>query len=430
MSMPSILSRLPRFHLMAIFIVVVIFVAVFIAWPSGDAPPKADGVARPLELDMDRILKQQTDMVAQDPNEVIKAHAEFPDMSGVSEHFVTLQPGDTVGKYLSELNVYSALPELLVADEKDLRLGNVMPGQTLNITLDAKGRLSKLDLGIDIANKLTFTATEDGFSAELFTDPGEWSERVIAGDIHGSFNISANKNSLSMSSITHIAKLLENRLKFRNLRAGDKYYVLVNEQRVKGEFYQDEVLGVIIKSRNTTYSAFLHDDGNYYDQAGSGLNKAYRKSPLNGKFRLSSHFNLKRKHPVTGKIRPHYGTDWATPIGTPVYSIGDGVVERVENHPFAGKYLVLKHGRKYTTRYLHLSKILVRKGERVSMGQMVAKTGNTGRSTGAHLHFEFHINGRQVNPLNVKLPFATEMTNKRLQDFKRNVAAMKKKMGA
>ncbi|MCE2593933.1 peptidoglycan DD-metalloendopeptidase family protein [Motilimonas cestriensis] len=414
---------------MAIFIIATLFLLFVIAWPSDKPSLTTEPMVKPIALDMDRILQQQTDTVAQDPNEVIKAHAEFPDMSGVSEHFVTLQPGDTVGKFLSELNVYSALPELLVADEKDLRLGNVMPGQTLNITLDAEGRLSKLVLGIDIANKLTFTATDDGYSAELFTEPGEWSERVIAGDIHGSFNISANKNSLSMSSITHIAKLLENRLKFRNLRAGDKYYVVVNEQRVKGEFYQDEVLGVIIKSRSNTYSAFLHDDGNYYDQAGSGLNKAYRKSPLNGKFRLSSHFNLKRKHPVTGKIRPHYGTDWAAPIGTPVYSIGDGVVERVENHPLAGKYLVLKHGRQYTTRYLHLSKILVRKGERVSMGQLVAKTGNTGRSTGAHLHFEFHINGRRVNPLKVKLPYSTEMDAANLKRFKANVLKMKKQMG-
>ena len=429
--MPSILTRLPRFHLVAILVIFVLCTITVLIWPSEESStPAPKPQLRPLELDIDRILREQTS-AAPDPNDIVKAHAEFPDtdMSGITEHFIKLDVGDTVGKYLSQLNAYSALPDLLVADEKDLRLGNVMPGQTLKITLDAESRLTKLELGIDIANQLVFTLTDDGYNAELFTEQGEWTERVIAGEIHGSFNVSANNDSLSMSSIGHIAKLLENRLKFENLRAGDKYYVMVNEERINGELYQDEVLGVVIKSRNTVYSAFLHEDGNYYDQKGTGLNKAYRKYPLNSNFRLSSHFNMKRKHPVTGKIRPHYGTDWATPVGTPVYSIGDGVVERAENHPFAGTYLVIKHGRRYTTRYLHLSKILVRKGERVSMGQMVAKSGNTGRSTGAHLHFEFHIDGRPVNPLNVKLPYATAMTNAKLQQFKRNVAEMKKKMG-
>lgn len=423
------LSRLPRFHVLAIITIALVSLLFLFIFPSQDSLTEKP-VTRELPLDIDKIIEQQSQQAMPDPNEVLRAHADFPDMSGASEHFITLQVGDTVGKYLSQLNVYSALPDLLVADEKDLRLGNVLPGQTLNITLNAEGKLSKLVLGIDIANKLTFTLTDDGYSAELFTEQGEWQEKVVAGEIHGSFNVSANSNELSMSSIAHIAKLLENRLKFKNLRAGDKYYVLVNQQTIKGEYYQEEVLGVVIKSRGTTYSAFLHDDGNYYDQNGSGLSKAYRKSPLNGKHRLSSHFNLKRRHPVTGKIRPHYGTDWATPIGTPVYSIGDGVVERVENHPLAGRYLVLKHGRRYTTRYLHLSKILVRKGERVSMGQLVAKTGNTGRSTGPHLHFEFHIDGRQVNPLNVKLPFATEMSKQRLAIYKAKVAEMKAKMGA
>ncbi|MFO6423408.1 peptidoglycan DD-metalloendopeptidase family protein [Motilimonas sp. KMU-193] len=423
------LSRLPRFHVLAIITIALVSLLFLFIFPSQDSLTEKP-VTRELPLDIDKIIEQQSQQAMPDPNEVLRAHADFPDMSGASEHFITLQVGDTVGKYLSQLNVYSALPDLLVADEKDLRLGNVLPGQTLNITLNAEGKLSKLVLGIDIANQLTFTLTDDGYSAELFTEQGEWQEKVVAGEIHGSFNVSANSNELSMSSIAHIAKLLENRLKFKNLRAGDKYYVLVNQQTIKGEYYQEEVLGVVIKSRGTTYSAFLHDDGNYYDQNGTGLSKAYRKSPLNGKYRLSSHFNLKRRHPVTGKIRPHYGTDWATPIGTPVYSIGDGVVERVENHPLAGRYLVLKHGRRYVTRYLHLSKILVRKGERVSMGQMVAKTGNTGRSTGPHLHFEFHIDGRRVNPLKVKLPFATEMSKQRLAIYKAKVAEMKAKMGA
>lgn len=430
------IRRLPKFHLMAITLVCSISLLVLF-WPADDAsvsaPAADDKIVKPLTLDLDKAKSNQlVGQPTQDPADVVRAHAEMgQDMSGVTEHFIEIKKGDTVSHIFDRLHIPPrTLMELLVADEEHLQLGNVQPGQSIKATLDDDNKLTQLILNIDIANQLTFKLEDGNYVADLYTNPGKWSQRAVSGEIRGSFEASARKGGVKRSSVAHVAKLLENRLKFKNLRAGDKFYMVLNEQRINGaEVYQEEVLGVVIKSRNNTYSAFISQDGSYYDEKGQGLTKAYRKSPINGRYRISSHFNLKRKHPVTGKIRPHYGTDWATPIGTSVYSIGDGVVERVANHPLAGKYLVIKHGRKYTTRYLHLSKILVRKGQRVSMGEKVAKTGNTGRSTGAHLHYEFHINGRQVNPLKVKLPYSASVPENQMASFKQSVKSMKKEMG-
>jgi murein DD-endopeptidase len=134
--------------------------------------------------------------------------------------------------------------------------------------------------------------------------------------------------------------------------------------------------------------------------------------PTERKFRLSSPFNPNRKHPVTGRVRPHNGTDFATPIGTPILATGDGVVTRVQNHPYAGLYIVIEHGQKYRTRYLHLSKSLVSKGQTVSRGQKIALSGNSGRSTGPHLHYELHISGRPVDAMRAPIPVAEAVGDK------------------
>jgi murein DD-endopeptidase len=122
-------------------------------------------------------------------------------------------------------------------------------------------------------------------------------------------------------------------------------------------------------------------------------------------------------HPVTGRRTPHNGVDLATPVGTPILSTGDGIVTRIGNHPYAGKYINIRHNGSLSTRYLHLSRVLVKKGERVHRGQKIALSGNTGRTTGPHLHFELHIDGRPVNPLTADIPTATRVPADALASF-------------
>ena len=141
---------------------------------------------------------------------------------------------------------------------------------------------------------------------------------------------------------------------------------------------------------------------------------------------MSSGFNPRRKHPVTGRISPHNGTDWATPTGTPIVSTGDGVVIMTRKHPYAGNYVVIEHGSRYKTRYLHLSKILVRKGQKVSRGQRIGLSGATGRVTGPHIHYELIDRGRPVNALTANIPMAQSVPKSQMVEFERNRYKMDK----
>ncbi len=127
--------------------------------------------------------------------------------------------------------------------------------------------------------------------------------------------------------------------------------------------------------------------------------------PCNGRF--TSGFGM-RKDPFTGRMHFHYGIDLAAPIGTPVYAPADGVVKRVKRDPRGyGLLLEINHGMGITTRYGHLSKVLVKPGQKVKRGQIIAKVGNTGRSTGPHLHYEVRVLNKPVNPLNYIIPYQT-----------------------
>ena len=127
-------------------------------------------------------------------------------------------------------------------------------------------------------------------------------------------------------------------------------------------------------------------------------------------------------------MSPHNGVDFATPIGTPVLSTGDGIVTRVRNHPFAGIYVEIEHSTTFKTRYLHLNRALVKPGQRVTRGQRIALSGNTGRSTGPHLHFELHVNNRPVNPLKADIPMVSAIDKKALPAFNDRVAMLENLM--
>jgi murein DD-endopeptidase len=116
------------------------------------------------------------------------------------------------------------------------------------------------------------------------------------------------------------------------------------------------------------------------------------------------------------------------PIGTPIYATGDGEVVRVKNHPFAGKYLEIKHDGRYVTRYLHLSRITVKRGQKIKRGERIALSGNTGRSTGPHLHYELHIKGRAVNPITAKIPMAKSIPKNSFKTFQQQVAELRSLM--
>ncbi|MFA0698865.1 peptidoglycan DD-metalloendopeptidase family protein, partial [Vibrio sp. 10N.222.49.C9] len=122
-------------------------------------------------------------------------------------------------------------------------------------------------------------------------------------------------------------------------------------------------------------------------------------------------------HPVTRRISPHNGMDFAIPTGTPVLAAADGKVIMVRNHPYAGKYLVIEHGSIYKTRYLHMSRIQVKRGQMVKRGQRIGLSGATGRVTGPHLHYELLIRNRAVDPMTANIPMAKSVPDSEMAEF-------------
>jgi murein DD-endopeptidase MepM/ murein hydrolase activator NlpD len=333
-----------------------------------------------------------------------------------------IQTGDNLSSIFNQLGFsYKSMMSVMETDLNFLALDTLRPGNTLRFWRDeATGELSKMELKFSIADKVVYRRLEDGnYEFEDISIPGEWQQKPLVGNIQGSFSMSANKAGLNSIEIDHIVTLLKDKLNFsRDLRAGDQFEVLQKAQFVDGiATGKREIEAIKIMNRNRVVSAYLHTDGQYYDANGDSLQRAFQRYPVSSGWRQSSQFNPKRLHPVTGRISPHNGTDFATPIGTPVQATGDGKVVMTRKHPYAGNYVVIQHSSTYKTRYLHLSKILVRKGQTVSRGQRIGLSGKTGRVTGPHLHYELIERGRPVNAMTANIPMANSVPQQEKATF-------------
>jgi murein DD-endopeptidase MepM/ murein hydrolase activator NlpD len=177
------------------------------------------------------------------------------------------------------------------------------------------------------------------------------------------------------------------------------------------------IIAAIFTNQGDTFKAVLDDkSGNYFDENGRAMKKAFLRSPVDFR-RVTSNFNPNRRHPVTGKVRAHRGTDYAAPVGTPIWAAGDGTVQKSSYNKYNGNYVFIKHSNTYITKYLHLKKRYVKTGQRVKQGQSIGSLGGTGRVTGPHLHYEFLVNGVHKNPRTVKLPQSKSLTGNHKQQF-------------
>ena len=149
------------------------------------------------------------------------------------------------------------------------------------------------------------------------------------------------------------------------------------------------------------------------------MKKAFVRAPLD-LFRISSGFNLQRKHPIHKKIKAHRGVDYAAPTGTAVYASGDGKVMEAGFNKFNGNYVLIEHGSTYQTKYLHLNEIFVRRNQKVKQRQKIGTVGSTGYSTGPHLHYEVIHNGKKINSQTLKLPSGKILKDKVRENFEIN----------
>lgn len=352
--------------------------------------------------------------------------AEEPFVPEWETHIV--EPGETFAVLAqNELGLGYSEVLALLDDLPDPRmLTHWRAGHSFDYQLDETGRLLALRMMKNTREGVLLERDSDQYAITAIERQGEPVQRLYAGSVTGSFARSAQATGLSSSSVTELTRILQKKLDFRrDSRRGDQFQVLVESDMIDGETLDSRVLAVkydgermdLTVVRNTT-------DDNFYTPEGSSLDPAFARHPFEGNYRLSSNFNPRRLHPVTGRVSPHNGTDFAMPIGTPITAPANGRVERVGNHHAAGRYIVVRHDNGYRTRYLHLSQPLVSQGERVTMGERIALSGNTGRSTGPHLHYEVIVNNTPVNAMTVELPENTSLSGDTLIAFQRQAEPM------
>jgi len=337
-----------------------------------------------------------------------------------------ISPGETFAVVAQDVLSmgYSEVLTLLEQIPNPRLLTHWRSGQHFDYKLDEQGELLALKMMHNRRDGVLIERTEEQLDITVIERQGEPVQRLYAGTLSGSFARSAQSTGLGSGVVTDVTQLLEKKYDFRrDSRRGDRFQVLVESDMIDGHAFDSRVLAIRYEGERMDLTLVRNvSDDNFYTAEGGSLDPSFSRYPFEGSYRLSSHFNPRRKHPVTGRISPHNGTDFAMPIGTPITSPANGRVDRVDYHSAAGRYVVITHDNGYRTRYLHLSRALVKPGQHVEMGEQIALSGNTGRSTGPHLHYEVHVNNSAVNAMKVDLPENTSLSGNALLAFQRQAA--------
>ena len=290
-----------------------------------------------------------------------------------------------------------------VFDVRSLRVGNKYKayygGDVLQYVIYTK----------DKVNDVVFKCTEP-YEVTLSAKPVTIEKKYADVTINSSLWVDMRAAGVSPNLIMDLSDIYAWTVDFFGLQKGDRFRVLYDEKVCEGETIAIDTVRYAVFShngRNLPMVMFNQGDGGniWWDENGASMRKAFLKAPL--KFsRISSGFSYARKHPVTKKVRPHTGVDYAAPTGTPVMTIGDGVVTSVKYEGAGGNTIRIKHNSVYSTAYLHLSKYAkgIKAGTRVRQGEVIGYVGSTGRSTGPHLDFRVWKNGTPINPLKMESP--------------------------
>ena len=285
------------------------------------------------------------------------------------------------------------------------------------------------------ALKLSFSKTNDIFvwqdnfntyHSQIFLRPTKLEETFIKGTINSSLYKSAVKLGMPENTLFEMVRLLGFSVDFqREIRKGDSFEVMFTKQI---DLIENRVIdtkpinfvSIILSGHELNFFEYKDKYGfsGYYDENGKSSKRTIMKTPINGA-RLSSKYGS-RRHPVLGYTKMHRGIDFAAPRGTPVFAAGDGIVEKAGWNGSYGRYIRIRHTGTYKTAYAHLSGInkKIKTGKRVSQGKIIGYVGSSGRSTGAHLHYEVLLNNQQINPMRVKLPSGKNIPKKDLNRYK------------
>ena len=303
-----------------------------------------------------------------------------------------------------------------VFDVRSLRVGNVYrayySGDTLRHVVYEKDRVTRVVFGCIPpygAEEVRKPVTVRRRYADVTINSSLWNDMIASG--------------VSPFLILDLSDIYAWTVDFFALQKGDRFRVLYDEKVCEDEVIAIDTVRYAVFSHGGQELPMImfdqHDGGNiWWNEKGESMRKAFLKAPLKYS-RVSSGFSYARRHPVTRRVQPHTGVDYAAPKGTPVMSIGDGVVTSRKYEGAGGNTVRIRHNSVYSTAYLHLSRYAsgLKVGQRVRQGEVIGYVGSTGRSTGPHLDFRVWKNGSPINPLKMDSPPSEPLKKENMEAF-------------
>lgn len=336
---------------------------------------------------------------------------------------VTVRSGQTLDAIFREQGFSIALLHRILALNGETRgLTRIRPGDVFDFRADGDGELSEMRYPIDesrylLVRNLGGELSLDIQQREIVTEVAE-----TQGVIDSSLFMAGKQAGLSDAMVMKLANIFRWDIDFvLDIREGDRFLLVYEKVYRDGAFLREgEILAATFINQGDRFQAvrFEHGDvAGYFAPDGRNMHKAFLRAPLNFSY-ISSNFNPRRMHPVLKRIRPHNGTDYYAPRGTPVYAAGDGTVTRAAYSAGNGHHVFIKHAGGIETKYLHFTQRMVKQGQKVKQGQTIGTVGSTGLATGPHLHYEFLVDGTHRNPRTVPLPKVEPLQGEALLAFR------------
>ena len=299
--------------------------------------------------------------------------------------------------------------------------------KTLSVYLENKGMGGKM---------FTLNRTSPESDVAISSRPFRFRmhETLVSGKVQGAIDRSLSRAGLPAVVIRQVHAIFDrDRDPLWSMNKGDQFWVVYEKKQANDHVVgYGKPLAVVLRRGHRTFSYYWLNDGSqagsYYDKEGMTARRAFLRVPLDVRA-VSSGFNRMRKHPITGVVRPHLGTDFSAPKGAVVRAASDGVVRKAGWGTGFGKHILIDHGNGYETVYAHLSVISkgIRPGSHVTISQQIGRVGMTGLATGPHLHYELRFHKQQINPMTAKIPTARALSSSKKTRLKADIAALEKK---
>jgi murein DD-endopeptidase MepM/ murein hydrolase activator NlpD len=360
-------------------------------------------------------------------------HLNLPEISSDdmsaenNDGWISIRPkkGDTLGKIFNRAGLPQATLYKILNNNPQAKLfARIDPNQELRFQIENQ-TLSQMILPIDATQFLTVLKTANGYKTALQTKSMTERQELVSTQVKGSLYQTAKNANIPLKLIDQMNKIFFWQVQLgREIRPGDRLNIsyqsfYINDQRVK----IGDILAVSYRHADgKSYEAIRHESKkgeiSYYQPNGASLKKAFERYPIRFSH-ISSSFGSSRKHPILHYSRPHKGIDLAAPIGTPIYSIGDGRISFLGRQNGYGNVIKIVHDRQYTTVYAHMLKFQkgLRSGSIIRKGQIIGYVGQSGLATGPHCHYELHVNHIPRNPATVSLPQALPIARAEFYDF-------------